>query len=383
MKKLKYLLFVTVALVFGLKSILAVTNTQRFSHSQLELETAKELLNGDVDELLKAAFELYKQKKYDEALAICVKAAELYPKDFRPHYIAGFVYTAQLKYKTASEEFAKAIELNPDEKVIYMYKAKADQMRGAKDEAIAVCRKALEIDSSFAEAYLTIGDILRDDEKRRDEAEAAYRAAVKADPNVPFTLERIGESRLYVKKDEKGAEEAFRKAIELDPKRMAGRFVLGRLLVEQGRLKEAREIWEGRTTDKDNTFPNFITLLVRAEKLKQATEALAQKPNAPETLLQMGYAVMDGDSWVVDGRQEKAIVYFRKALKIKPNFTAAQYAICKAYIQIADTYKEKNKNVDQELAKLRIMDRKLAEELEEYRKTYSGGLRATPVKPNQ
>src|SRR5919112_5881696 len=108
-------------------------------------------------------------------------------------------------------------------------------------------------------------------------------------------------------KDEKGAEEVFRAGLAADPKRMAGRFELGRLLVRQGRLAEARELWEGRTTDEDRTFPNFITLLERAEKLKRATDALARKPEDPDALIEMGYTVMDGDSWVVDGRQEKAI----------------------------------------------------------------------------
>jgi tetratricopeptide (TPR) repeat protein len=382
MNKIQYFLLVSGFLIFGIKSILAVTNIQPATYLQPNVGAAKELQNNDVDKLLKAAFELYQQKKYDEALANCLKAAQLDPKDFRPRYYAGVVYMAQFKLKSASEEFAKAIELKPDNKENYLYKARADQMRGAKDEAIAACRKALEIDPSFAEAYLVIGDTLRDDEKRRGEADAAYRAAVKARPDLPEAVESLGERLLYSNKDEKGAEREFRKAMQLDPNRMAGRFALGRLLVEQNRLKEAREVWEGRTTDKDNTFPNFITLLERAEKLKQATEALAQKPDDPDTLLLMGNVVMDGDSWVVDGRQEKAIVYFRKALKIKPDFTAGQYAICKAYIQIADTYKEKNKNVDQELAKLRRMDSKLSKELEEYRKTYSGGLRAIPANLN-
>lgn len=384
MKKPKCLLLVSIISIFGLESISAVVNHQHFLYSQLEIVVAKESRNDDADELLKAAVELYKQKKYDEALANCVKAAESNPKDFRPHYISGFIYTAKLNFKGASEEFAKAITLKPDEKLLYLYKAKADQMRGAKDEAVAACRKALELDPNFAEAYMTIGDTLRDDEKRRDEADAAYRAAVKADPKAPYVLESFGENLLYAQKDKKGAEEAFRKAMLLDPDQMVGRFALGRLLVEQGRLKEAREIWEGRKTDKDNTFPNFITLLERAENLKKATEAFNQKPNDPETLLQMGNAVMDGDSWVVDGRQEKAIVYFRKALAIKPNFAAAQFAICKAYVQIADTSGRKNKNVDEELVKLRRMDAKLAKELEEYRKNYSGGIITTaPPSPKQ
>jgi hypothetical protein len=93
----------------------------------------------------------------------------------------------------------------------------------------------------------------------------------------------------------------------------------------------------------------------------------------------MGLAVMDGESWMVDGRQERALVYFRKALELRPGYARAQYAICKAYIQIADTHESKKKIVDEELAKLRRLDAALAAELIEYRKNYSGGLRGTPV----
>jgi len=56
--------------------------------------------------------------------------------------------------------------------------------------------------------------------------------------------------------------------------------------------------------------PTFINLLTRAEKLKRATETLAQRPNDPNALLEMGLAVMDGESSILDVRQKRAIVYF-------------------------------------------------------------------------
>jgi tetratricopeptide (TPR) repeat protein len=341
---------------------------------------AQEPQGGDPDSLVRAAFELYRQRKFDEALAASARAARLSPGDYRPHVVNGLVYMAQMKLKSASEALAEAITLQPKDKRLYLLKATADAMRGSKEEALAACRKALELDPSFAPAYATMGDALRWDEKRRDEAIAAYRSAIKADPNLLPAYEPLGQL-LAAAKDEKGAEEVFRQGIAADPKRMAGRFALGRMLVKQGRLAEARELWDGRTSDEDRTFPNFITELERAENLKRATDGLAQKPNDPEALVAMGLAVMDGDLWVVDGRQERAIVYFRKALEIKPGYARAQYAICKAYIQIADTFSDKKKVVDEELAKLRRLDPKLADELEEYRKNYSGGIRvAAPVK---
>jgi tetratricopeptide (TPR) repeat protein len=383
MKNLQRFLFSSIFVcALGVTSVSAATFVQPAPHSTLSLRSDRTAWITDVEELIKTAFELYRQNKFEEALANCVKAASLSPNDFRPHALAGLIYMAQMKLKSASEEFAAAISLKPDNKQIYLLKARADRLRGAKEEALAASRKAIELDASFAEAYIMIGDILRFDEKRRDEAIAAYRSAIKANPRLPAAYEQLGEI-LADAQDAKGAEEVFRQAMAADPKLMAGRFALGRLLVEQGRLKEARAIWEGRTSDEDNTFPNFIALLERAEKLKQATAALAQKPKDPETLVRMGFAVMEGDSWVVDGRQERAIVYFRKALKLKPGFAMAQYAICKAYIQIADTYKSKNKNVDEELTKLRRLDPKLAAEMDDYRKNYSGALTTAPLNINQ
>ena len=142
------------------------------------------------------------------------------------------------------------------------------------------------------------------------------------------------------------------------------------MFVKQGRLAEARELWEGRTSDEDRSFPQFIELLKRAENLKRATDALAQKPNDPDALIEMGMAVMEGDSWVVDRRQKRAIEYFRRALTLKPNYARAQYSIVKAYIQIAAFFSKENENVDRELSTLRTLDTKLAAELDDYRKSY-------------
>lgn len=174
-------------------------------------------------------------------------------------------------------------------------------------------------------------------------------------------------------------EKEYREAMELDPDKMVGRFDLGRLLVEQGRLAEARVLWEERKDDEDTTYPNFITVLVRAEKLQAAKKAHNATPNDPEKILQLGYATMEGDSWVVDGRHEKAIVLFKKALKIKPEFAKAQFAICKAYVEIAAMFDGKDKVLDKEIAKLRKMDAKLADEIVAYRESYSGGITGVPV----
>jgi tetratricopeptide (TPR) repeat protein len=308
MKKLIYTLLTLIIITgFSVTSILAESNL-----NSLRINISNE--RDDIETLVKNAFELYKQKKYEEALAMCAKAQKLSPTDFRPNIIIGFIYFEQKKYKSASEEFGKSISLKPTVQG-YMFKASADEQNGDIEQAISSYRKAIELEPKLAEAYWAIGEILIKNEKRRDEAISAYQSAVKLNPQFNLNYEYLGENILNIEKDEKLAEYVFRKQIAADEKKMTGRFALGRLLVKQGRLKEARELWEGRTSDKDNTLPGFIIILTRAEKLKQATDELAKKPTDPEALLQMGFAVMDGDSWVSDGRQEKAIEYFKECVK--------------------------------------------------------------------
>ena len=52
-------------------------------------------------------------------------------------------------------------------------------------------------------------------------------------------------------------------------------------------------------------------------------------------------------------------------------------------VQHMDTYGKDKKKLDREIAKLRQLDPALAKEMEEYSKTYEGGLIGAPVKPDQ
>ena len=336
----------------------------------------------ETDELISSAANFYRQKNYDAALLLALKAAALSPDDFRPHALVAGVYLAQRKLKSASESYAEAIRLQPQKRELYLAKAHVDMLRNARDEAAAAARKAIEVDPNFAEAHAMLGNLLQFDVTRREEAITALRTAIKLKPEIRESYEWLAEI-FQQAKDVKGAEEVLRQGMAADPKRMAGRFQLGRMLVKQGRLDEARKLWDERTSDDENTFPKFIDVLTRAENLKRATETLAKKPDDPDALVEMGLAVMDGDHWVVDGRQKKALVYFQKALALKPGHARAQYGICKAYIQGVDFVKDETKIVDQELAKLRSLDPKLAEELDAYRKNYVKGIRGTPVKTDQ
>lgn len=368
------ILVVPFVLIFFLLSASDISSAHASATNRFTQEASKQ---DQVNALVKSAYELYQQGRLDEALAKCSGALALNPDDFRPHGIAGLVWMAKYKMKEASTEFAAVIRMEPQRKEFYVLKATADISLGATDEAIAGCRKAIELDPNFAEAHATIGDALAHYHKRMPEAIAAYQTALKLNPNLFTAYASLGQIFMDLK-DEKKAEEVYRQGMAADPTHMSGRFQLGRLLVRQGKLVEARQLWEGRTSDEDRINPTFINLLTRAENLKRASETLAQKPNDPDALVAMGLAVMDGESWVFDDRQQRAIVYFRKALTLRPDMAKAQYNIVKAMVQYMDVSGQDKKKLDREIAKLRQLDPALANEMEQYRKTYQGGLIAMP-----
>jgi cytochrome c-type biogenesis protein CcmH/NrfG len=214
------------------------------------------------------AEKLYEEHKFDEALAPCLKARELLPNDYRPHAMAGFIYAIQHKYKESSDALAEAVRLNP-KKEYYLVKARVDY-EFAPAEAVVAARKAIEIDPNYAEAYAELGNVLAFQEQTRAEGIAALRTALRLNPKLFVANEVLGTALMFAK-DDKGAEEAFRHAIEGDPKHMAGRFRLGRMLIKQGRLAEARKLWDERTSDVDGELPPFIELLKHAENAKRST----------------------------------------------------------------------------------------------------------------
>ncbi len=353
---------------FGLALLLSAAPI--FSYGQTTDSTPTAL------NLIVVANRYYELKQYDRAISVATNAVTLLPKDHRPWTIIGNCYLATWKMKSASDAYAKAAEINPRHKGIWYLKAYADRRRNAREESIAAAKKAIELDPNFAEVYIVLGEALGMSSKDTKGALEAFRTAFKLKPEMVEAAEEYGRA-LSVSGDKKAAEEVYRKALQLDPKQMAGRFLLGRLLVEQGRLAEAREIWNGRKHDETDTFPLFISLLERAEKRKAAVDKLAASPNDSEALLAMGFAEMEGDSWVIDGRHKRAIEYFKKAIAKRPDLARAQYGIAKAYVEIADHDKEANAALDRELKKLRAMDAKLADEIAAYRKVYSGGIKGT------
>lgn len=79
----------------------------------------------------------------EKAAQTCRLWAETYPRDVRPHaFLAGSVSTELGRFEQASEEGARAIELDPTHSFAYSNLASADVFRGRLDEAEATLQRA-------------------------------------------------------------------------------------------------------------------------------------------------------------------------------------------------------------------------------------------------
>src|SRR6266850_1316763 len=139
MKHLRRLILVCVVISGVSLSVASAASTRPQSKMPVSegrglQQTQSQTTNSETEELLRSAFALYRQRKFDEALVDLKKAAALSPNDFRPMVLTGYVYSAQRKLKSASEAFAAAIRLQPQRKELYLAKAEVDFLRNSHDE---------------------------------------------------------------------------------------------------------------------------------------------------------------------------------------------------------------------------------------------------------
>jgi len=100
--------------------------------------------------------------------------------------------------------------------------------------------KALEIDSSLAEAHTTLADTYQYYDWDFPKAEQEYHKAIAANPNYPTAHQWYSEFLMEMGRNEEAISEA-RRALELDPLSLIIGSQMGDALYRAGRTDEAIE----------------------------------------------------------------------------------------------------------------------------------------------
>ena len=158
------------------------------------------------------------------------------------HYDLGMALLDKGAKEQAIAHFRKAIEIKPDYAKARNNLGVALFEEGAKEEAIAQYHKVLEFKPDDAEARSNLGVALFE-KGDRDEAIAQYRRALKIDPKYPQAEYNLGNALA----SEGQLDEAiahFREALKIKPDYARAWSSLGLVFFQKGDIKEAIDAWE-------------------------------------------------------------------------------------------------------------------------------------------
>lgn len=226
--------------------------------------------------------------------------------------------------KTAHETLEKAKVDHPEEARVHYLLGRALQELSHPDEAIASYEKAIELNKTYLDPYLSLSDILI----RRDRGEKAMEvlaAARRELPNNPRISVSLGQSFL-----DRGAypeaEQEFRSALKVSPEYPPALFSLGVALRKMGRLNDAQATLE-RLARLDSRYPGLVMEQGRVlERTGQPDRALAiyraELERDPENVdMRLRVAAAQ----VLVGNCDEALVLLRDVIRASPGEAEALY----------------------------------------------------------
>ena len=222
------------------------------------------------------AVEDYCMGRLSESVESYKQAIILNPSDPRPEFNLAVIYQDQEKLEQAERLYRTIIERNPGFAPAWSNLASIQEKRGQADEAEKSHRRALEADRDGCAAASQFGYFLLR-AQRRDEATAVFEHSIEKDSrcaNAWFGLGLIAEAEgdlrtalrnydnaliynpsdleaclrsadIMISQGERGrAVGLLQKAASLDPARGDINLLLGKLLLEEGKLKDAEKALE-------------------------------------------------------------------------------------------------------------------------------------------
>lgn len=225
----------------------------------------------------------------------------------------------------AEEAFRTAIKQAPNFALAWNNLANLLRELDRTDDAIIAFRQALTIQPDQIQARLNLGQLLLEQENRHllEEALAHCRRAVELAPNLAEAHNNLG-NVLRARGQFAEAEACYRWGLQLAPGLAMTRNNMGQACEEQGRFDEAEAWYRSaiQAAPRNGRFhANLASLRVEQERLDEAVElyqtALRVDPRYVEAEAGLGSALVDREQW------EEARRCFEECLERKPSLAEA------------------------------------------------------------
>ncbi len=211
--------------------------------------------------------------------------------------------------------------------------------KGRSIQALDKFRQAVKVRPSFADAYISMGDIYKS-EKRYEDAADMYKNAIEFSPSNATAYIKLSDSYVLMKKFDE-ADRVIRRAIDILGERADDSVYYKRafILHELGRYDEATE-------------PARRAIIIISSKPEVRYDKELQKNLAK-------YKVLLGDIYSQTGRVEEAVRELKEALEIDPFSDSALLFLArtlskseeKSQLKEAKKYYDKLFTLDSDLAK--------------------------------
>lgn len=260
---------------------------------------------------------LAKLDRWDEAVTSYDRAIQLNPNSVWSYYNLGEALAKLCRWDEAIASYHRAIELSPDFYRFYINLGEVLCKQGRSEEAaVLYCQAAEslaqhqrwdEADNYYSQA-IRINPSVKDDYRnlaetmtKRRQLEVAIAKTGKSIENAPDSAESYFElGKLLAQKNRRiQAIESYKKAIAINFDLEAAHINLVNLLIEQAEIDEAKQKQNTPSLEQEALF-NLGSLLIQQGKLEEAIEiyqrAIAIKPNWTSAYLKLTEAHMK-KSW--------------------------------------------------------------------------------------
>ncbi|MEG4577250.1 tetratricopeptide repeat protein [Microcoleus sp. N3A4] len=248
-------------------------------------------------------------------------SAEAYIKQAESYY-------AQGKFEEAIAECKRAIEIKPETAVAYKIAGNATQAMGKVDAARYWYTQALEIDPNFAEVHANLGSIYAQ-HKQWQKSIACYQKAIEIKPNLASAYRNLARVFLQSGQPQAGAE-CWYEALTLDINwaKPDEHFTLGNTLLELGQLERAISCYQRAIQLQPSyadAYHNLGEVLSLQGKWEEAIAAYRQAIDLNPNFDAPHYGL--GKAWASLDRREEAIACYRRAIELNPNLAQAYQSL--------------------------------------------------------
>ena len=273
------------------------------------------------------AYSSFKDNKIDEARIACEKFREIVKTDEEINALYKKCLEQIDKNKTQTKEKAERDKKRAEAKVVLDRAERAP----TPDQKIKIAQDALDIDSTYAEAWQLMGMAYKK-KPDYDKAVECFSKAIELQPNFAYAYYERGQIVADIWNKPAEAIPDFEKVLKYDPDSHIGWFAKGNIEINQNQYDEAINSYtkaKELCPDFDRAYANCGIAYYYKGNLDKAiaeyTEAIRLEPNDAVVYTNRAIAYYDKGDYNV------AIIDCNKALNINPQWVSAYHTRGNAY----------------------------------------------------